>query len=155
MVIGWNNLIGWVLVFHITGVVMWIGGLFMALAVASTAVAAASSQPGATAGDAGEARGLRARLAQRGMRRLAHPGAALAILSGALLMVLAPGAAMAGWLHAKLLLVALLVVADLVLTVRVRRMPGHEPPAGQIGMFHGIVGLLFFLILVLALVKPF
>jgi putative membrane protein len=144
MVIGWNNGIGWVLVAHIAGVVLWIGGLFMALAAMSLA-----------AGEASETRATRARLAQKGMRGLAHPGAALVILSGALLMYLAPGAAMAGWLHAKLLLVALLIVADLMLTLQVRRMPEREPAAGQVGMFHGIVGLLFALILVLALVKPF
>jgi protoporphyrinogen IX oxidase len=151
MVIGWNNGIGWVLVFHIAGVVMWIGGLFMALAVAGSAPAPGADAPG----EAPEAKALRARLAQKGMRGVAHPGAALVILSGALLLYLSPGAAMAGWLHAKLLLVALLIVADLALTLKLRRMPGHEPAAGQIGMFHGIVGLLFALILVLALVKPF
>lgn len=143
MVIGWNNGIGWVLVFHITGVVMWIGGLFMALAAASGTA------------EAQEAKAERARLAKKAMRSLAHPGAALVILSGALLIYLVPGAAMAGWLHAKLLLVLLLIVADLALALRVRRMPEHPPSAGQLGMFHGIIGLLFGLILILALVKPF
>ncbi len=143
MVIGWNNVVGWVLVLHIAGVVMWIGGLFFALAAANGAPEAA------------EAKAERGRLARKAMRAQAHPGAALVILSGALLLYLAPGAATAGWLHAKLLLVLLLIVADLGLTLRLRRMPEHVPSPSQLGMFHGIIGLLFALILILALVKPF
>lgn len=143
MVIGWNNGIGWVLVFHLAGMVMWIGGLFLALAAAGAP------------GDAPDARVQRARLAQKGMRSFAHPGAALVILSGGLLLVLAPGAAQAGWLHAKLMMVVVLIAADLVLTFRLRRMPDHEPSPGQLGTYHGVISLLFLLILALALVKPF
>lgn len=135
--------VSWVLVFHLFGMVLWIGGLFLALAAASAR------------SDDVAARAQRARLAQKGMRQFAHPGAALMILSGALLMYLLPGVRMAPWLHAKLALVVVLIVFDLLLTFRLRRMPDHEPSPSQLGMFRGVVGVLFVLILILVLVRPF
>ena len=138
------NPVAWVLVFHLAGMVFWIGGLFLALAGA-----------GAGGGDAPEARTQRARLAQKGMRSFAHPGAALMVVTGALLFYLLPDVRLAAWLHAKLLLVAILIGLDIALTVQLRRMPEHELPPARLGMFHGTISLLFLLILVLVLVKPF
>ena len=137
------SLIAVVLVFHLAGMVMWIGGLFMALAAAKPGSADAA------------ARSERARLAQSGMRRMAHPGAALMVLSGALLFYLLPEVRLAPWMHAKLGLVAVLIVLDLLLAARVRRLPAEDLSAGQMGMFHGTIGLVWALILVLVVVKPF
>lgn len=142
----WMNLVGWVLVFHVAGIVLWIGGLFYALSVARS---------GGGAQDSPAARQQRAVLAQKAMRALAHPGAALTILAGLYLFYLLPGVRMAAWLHAKLLLVLILIVFDILLTVQLRRMPEREPGKRSLGMFHGSVALLFFLILILVLVKPF
>lgn len=147
MTSAWANPVGWVLVFHLAGMVFWIGGLFLAMAAAG-----APLTPG---GEGTAAREQRAWLAKKGLRGFAHPGAALIIVTGGLLFWLLPGVRMAPWLHAKLGLVAILIVFDLLLTARVRRMPAHEPTPGQLGMFHGIISLLFLLILVLVLVKPF
>ncbi|HVA64355.1 MAG TPA: CopD family protein [Terriglobales bacterium] len=139
------NPVAWVLVFHLAGMVFWIGGLFLALAAA-----------GAAGGDDdAAARSQRARLAQKGMRSFAHPGAALMVVTGGLLFYLLPEVRLAAWLHAKLLLVAILIGMDIALTVQLRRMPEHELAPARLGMFHGAISLLFLLILVLVLVKPF
>ncbi|MGH9418210.1 MAG: CopD family protein [Terriglobales bacterium] len=138
-----TNWVGWVLVAHLIGMVLWIGGLFLALAAASAR------------GDDAPARAQRSRLAQKGMRSFAHPGAALMIVTGALLMYLLPAVRMAPWLHAKLTLVVVLIGFDLVLTFRLRRMPEQEPSLSQLGIFRGAIGLLFVLILILVLVRPF
>lgn len=138
-----SNAVLWILTLHLAAMVLWIGGLFMALAAA---------QPGAAEP---AARAERARLAQKAMRRLAHPGAALMVVTGALMMYLVPGVALATWLHAKLTLVLILIVFDLALTFRLRQMPDREPTPGQLGLFHGAIGLLFALILILAVVRPF
>ncbi|MGH9518989.1 MAG: hypothetical protein ACRD2D_05040 [Terriglobales bacterium] len=124
--------VAWVLVFHMIGMVMWIGGLFLAMAAAGAGAA---------------------ELAQRGLRRFAHPGAALMIITGALMMVLLPFVRDAMWLHVKLLLVLLLIVADLLVTARLRK----SAPASRarLGVYHSAIGILFLGILILALVKPF
>lgn len=124
--------VGWVLVFHLIGMVMWIGGLFMAMAAATSGAA---------------------ELAQKGLRRFAHPGAALMIITGALMMVLMPFVRDAMWLHVKLALVLLLIVVDLLVTARLRK--GAAPGRMRLGMYHSAVGILFLGILILALVKPF
>lgn len=124
--------VGWVLVLHLIGMVMWIGGLFMAMAAAGSGAPA---------------------LAQKGLRRFAHPGAALMILTGGLMMFLLPYVRDAMWLHVKLLLVLLLIGADLMVTSRLKQ---EAPPSrARLGFLHSAVGLLFLGILILALVKPF
>jgi len=129
-----GNAVSWILVFHLIGMVMWIGGLFMALS------AAAAKQ---------------AQLAQRGLRRFAHPGAALMIITGGLLFYALPFVRLQAWLHAKLLLVAILIVMDLLLAARIRRMPAQVPTRGQLALFHSVIGTLFLFILILVLIKPF
>lgn len=138
-----SNPVAWVLVFHLVGMVFWIGGLMLAVAAAGAA------------GEDEAARAQRAQLAHKGLRGFAHPGAALMIVTGGLLIYLLPEVRMAGWLHAKLALVAILIGLDVALTLQVRRMPGHELPPARLGMFHGTISLIFLLILVLVLVKPF
>ncbi|MGH9412510.1 MAG: CopD family protein [Terriglobales bacterium] len=141
----WTNVVSWVLVFHIAGIVLWIGGLFYALSVARSG-----------RGDDGTAvKQQRAELAQKAMRALAHPGAAITIVAGAYLFYLLPAVRMAAWLHAKLLLVAILIVFDILLTVRVRRMPKQETASKELGVLHGAIALVFFLILIMVLIKPF
>ncbi|HWG38361.1 MAG TPA: hypothetical protein VN690_11650 [Terriglobales bacterium] len=132
--VSFGSAVSWVLVFHLVGMVMWIGGLFMALAAATA---------------------KQAQLAQRGMRRFAHPGAALMIITGGLLFYLLPFVRLQAWLHAKLLLVAILIVVDLLFAAGIRRMPAQVPTRGQLAFYHSAVGTLFLLILILVLIKPF
>ena len=143
------EIVAWALVFHLAGMVFWLGGLFMAVSAARPALSVA----GSTA--SGPSAVERARLARKGLRSLAHPGAAIMVLSGASLIYLLPGVETAGWLQAKLTLVVVLIAVDLVLTFRLRRMPERELSAGQLAMFRGAIVVLFLLILILAVVKPF
>ncbi|MGH9487239.1 MAG: CopD family protein [Terriglobales bacterium] len=142
----WMNLVSWVLVFHIVGIVLWIGGLFFAISVART---------GGGNGESVVLKQQRALLAQKALRALAHPGAALTILAGLYLIYLLPAVRMAPWLHVKLLLVLILILCDIAVTLHLRRLPEREPGRRQLGLFHGSIALLFLLILIMVLVKPF
>ncbi|HEY7856087.1 MAG TPA: CopD family protein [Terriglobales bacterium] len=128
-----GNAVDWILVFHLAGIILWFTGLLMAITAAPTSAA----------------------LAQKGLRKFAHPGAGLVVITGVILMLLLPELRMAAWLHAKLTLVVILIAVDLVLTFRLRRQPAEQPSASFLGMISGLVGLLLVLILILVLVKPF
>lgn len=140
-----NNPLAWTLVFHLTGIVFWIGGLFFA--IQGLALYSETADPAQ--------RSAYSRTATRSLRAFAHPGAALVILTGVLMLLLYPEFLRQGWLHAKLGLVLLLIVADLLLSNRVARMPDLQITRRRTRLDHSAVAILFFLILVLALVKPF
>lgn len=140
-----NHPLAWTLVFHLTGMVFWIGG--MLFAIQSLALYAETEELAQ--------RQAHSRSAARSMKALAHPGAALVVITGVLLLSLAPGFLQQGWLHAKLTLVGLMVVVDLLLNAQVRRMPDLQITRARTRVFHSAVALLFFFILILALVRPF
>lgn len=123
-----------VLAFHLLGMVLWIGGLFAAL------LALSAAQPA---------------LARRGLRTLAHPGAAVTVVAGILLVWVNPVWMRQGWLHAKLALVVVLIVLDLVMTRALRTGAPGPPDAGRVRLWHSTVGIVFVVILFLAVLKPF
>ncbi|MGH9533719.1 MAG: CopD family protein [Terriglobales bacterium] len=140
----------WALVFHITGIVFWIGGLLM-----TTQVLAAASQDDPA--DA-TARACHQRTARRMLRAMAHPGAVITLASGGVLLYLAgrhdPAFFRATWLNIKLLLVVALLWLDWLLWTRVRdldRSPAHRKDAS---MLHGVISAAFFIILILVFLKP-
>lgn len=140
-----NHPLAWTLVFHLTGMVFWIGGMLFAVqSLAFYSETADSAQ-----------RQAHTRAAARSMRALAHPGAALVIVTGVLMLSLEPAFLQQGWLHAKLTLVVLMMGVDLLLNSQVRRMPDMQITRARTRVFHSAVALLFFFILILALVKPF
>jgi len=140
-----NNPLAWTLVFHLTGMVFWIGGLFFAIqSLALYSETADSAQ-----------RQAHARSAARSMKALAHPGAALVIITGVLMLTLYPEFLRQGWLHAKLSLVLVMILVDLLLNAKARRMPELEITRRQTRVFHSAVAILFFFILILAVVRPF
>lgn len=143
------NPVNWVLVFHLAGMVFWIGGLFVAMAAAGTYAIAGP------AGSEAGAKAVRAKMARTGMTTYAHPGAAIMVLTGALLMYLLPEVRSTAWLHAKIALVVVLIVFDVALWMEIRRMPDRDVPNPRLGIFHGTISLLFLLILILVLTKPF
>ena len=61
------------------------------------------------------------------------------------------------WLHAKLLLVVILVALDLWLTFRARALQAGniELSRRECMILHGAISLLFLAILILVLIKPF
>ncbi|OFV95869.1 MAG: hypothetical protein A3F68_01005 [Acidobacteria bacterium RIFCSPLOWO2_12_FULL_54_10] len=136
------------LVVHIPALVMWVGGLL----VVTLALASHTLQKSA------DAQRVLAELEKKILKSMVHPGAALAVISGLLLIMQAPGIYMSlGWMHAKLLLVVLLIVLDL--RVHFRAKAYH---AGKIQMqrgeaigLHAGTALVFIGIVVMVFARPF
>lgn len=138
----------WLLVLHLPAMVLWVGSLLGVTLLLATH----SGEPGA------EARAALARAETKMFRGMTHPGAALAVITG-LLLILTESASYlrAPWLHAKLLLVIVLVVLDLRIYFRAKAFHSGaiEVSRGEWLALHSAVALVFLGILILALVKPF
>jgi putative membrane protein len=137
----------WILVFHLIGLVFWLGSLLVV-----THVLAVHSEEPSTA-----ARATLGRLEMKLLRGLAHPGAALMVITGTILIGEKPAYLREHWLHAKLVLVALLFVLDLRVYFRTKAfLAGRVELRRRECMFlHGAVSMVFFGILILVLLKPF
>jgi len=138
--------LNWVLVFHIFGVVYWVGSLLLI-----------SSLMGLVSDEVGAAKERIIVLARRLLLVSANTGAAVAIIFGILAMVAEPGIWTRGWLHLKLLLVLLMLVVQLRLYRRIRAL--EEAPLDatrrEFSIIHGLVSLLLLATLMLVFLKPF
>ena len=140
-------MVAWTLVFHLIGLVFWLGSLLIVTHV--LAIHTEESSP--------EARKTLERLEMKLLKGLAHPGAALMVITGIILLSREPNCLYTLWLQAKLVLVVILIGLDLRLYVRTKAFQ-----AGKLEMrhtectaLHGAVAAVFFCILILVLVKPF
>lgn len=142
----------WLKAFHIIAIVMWFAGLLYLprLFVYHAGVGADDS--------AGRTRFV---TMERRLLMITHVGAVLALVLGVVLLgkwsVLLPGYLSQGWLHAKLGLVALVVVfhiACMLLAGRFARGGTHPSPRA-LKLFNEIPALLLIGIVVLVVVKPF
>ena len=136
----------WLKAFHIIGVVTWFAGLFY-LPRLFVYHAEASEAP------------VRARLKimERRLLVMTHIGGALAIGFGIATLVSEPWYLRAGWLHAKLGLVLLLVVYHGLL-VRLVHAYAHDAcdwSSRRLRWFNEVPGVLLLAIVILAVVKPF
>ncbi len=142
-----NSPTAWALVFHVVGVVFWIAGLLFA-----TQVMAAESEEASA-----EARRALERLERVLFRGFAHPGAAITVLAGIVVVALQPAYLYQHWLHAKLALVAVLIALDLMAWFRAREF--HAGVATLTSRFckrmHGAIAATFIVIVVLVMIKPF
>jgi len=140
-------MVAWILVFHLIGLVFWLGSLM----VVTHILGVHTEEPSP------EARAALGRVEMRLFKGLAHPGAALMVISGAILVGENPQYLREPWLHAKLLLVALLVVLDLRAYLRASAyLAGKiQLRRGECKVLHGAISLVFFSILILVLLKPF
>jgi len=140
-------MIAWVLVFHLTGLVFWLGSL-----LAVTHVLAIHSEEPSR-----EARATLGRLEMKLLKGLAHPGAAVMVISGIIMIGENPHYLREHWLQAKLLLVALLFILDLRVYFRTTAfLAGRaELRRRECMALHGGISLVFFGILILVLLKPF
>ena len=140
-------MVAWVLVFHLIGLVFWLGSLLVI-----THVLAIHSEEASA-----EARAALGRLELKLFKGLAHPGAALMVITGIILISLNPHYLREHWLHAKLLLVALLIVLDLRVYYRtISHLAGRvELRRRECMALHGVISFVFFAILILVLLKPF
>lgn len=136
----------WLLAPHLLGMVLWVGSLL----VVTLVLAAHCQEAGA------EARQVLSRVETKIFKGVAHPGAALMVLTGFVLVLTDSSYLRAPWLHAKLLLVAFLVGFDLRIYFRAKSLQ-----SGKIQMqrrecliLHSAVALAFLGILILVLTKP-
>jgi len=140
-------MIAWTLVFHVIGLVFWLGSLL----VVTHVLAIHSEEPSL------EARAALGRLETKLLRGLAHPGAAIMVITGVILIFLEPGVLRQHWLQAKLVLVVILIALDLRVTFRARRFQAGlvEMTRAECMGLHGAIALVFSLILILVILKPF
>ncbi len=134
----------WTLVFHLIGLVFWIGGLLIA-----TQVFAQHSREAAP-----EAREALARIEGRLLRAMANPGALLTVLTGIILILSNRSYYLhASWLHAKLALVLLLMGLHGVVLSRSRAVLGRGIDFERRTWItlHGTIALVFIGILVCVL----
>ena len=140
-------MVAWTLVFHIIGLVFWLGSLLVVTQVLALHTAEANPETRETLG----------RLELKLLKGLAHPGAAIMVITGFLLVSEDPNYLREHWLHAKLLLVVVLIVLDLRLTFRARAFQEgrSELTRRECMILHGAISLVFLIILILVLIKPF
>ena len=134
-----------ILFFHILGVILWMGSLF----TISRVLAEHATHPAA-----GEAF---TNMEERLFATIIHGGAAVVVATGILLVLESPGYMRQGWLHAKLLMVLVLVVLDVRLYRRMQAL--HAVPGsvsrGDFIRLHGFLGLALIAIVFLVTVRPF
>jgi len=140
-------MVAWTLVFHMIGLVFWLGSLLVVTQI--LAIHTEERSP--------ETRLTLERLEMKLLRGLAHPGAALMVITGFILVSQDPHVLSERWLHAKLLLVVILVVLDLWVTFRTRALQEGriELSRRECMVLHGVISLVFLIILILVLIKPF
>lgn len=140
-------MVAWTLVFHILGLVFWLGSLLVVTRV--LAIHTEETSP--------EARAALGRLESKLLKGFAHPGAAIMVITGFILIAQDPSYLREHWLHAKLLLVVILIVLDLRVAFRAKAFQEGtvELSRGECMALHGAIALLLFGILILVLVKPF
>jgi len=140
-------MVAWTLVFHIIGLVFWLGSLLVVTQILAIHTEERSQETRATLG----------RLESKLLKGLAHPGAAIMVVTGLLLLYQDPNYLRETWLHAKLFLVVVLVALDLWLTFRARAFGENkiELSRRECLVLHGAISLVFLVIVILVLVKPF
>lgn len=137
---------GCILALHIFGVVYWIGGLLM---IASLLARVPDEVGLPKERFLGVARGL--------FQTATNVGAATTIGLGILLILMDPAVLRQGWLHAKLLLVAVLLFYHVRFYRRIMFLEDHpsQSTRREYRVIHGLVSLLLIAILLLAVMKPF
>ena len=142
-----NSPIAWALVFHIVGFVFWMGGLLTV-----TQVLAAETRE-----QSPEGRLALKKLEIKLMKGIAHPGAAITIIAGIIIIALVPGYLYQAWLHAKLTLVAILIGLDFVVYWRAKEFHAGriELKRKECMILHSAISLDFLAILILVMIKPF
>ncbi len=134
----------WTLVFHILGLVFWIG----ALLIVTNLMAQHVEEPSR------DGQQVLGRVELRLLKSMANPGAVLTVITGVILILTNPAYYLhAGWLHAKLVLVAILLWLHWVTSSRTRGLV-----EGRVGLtrkdcmaLHGAIALVFLGILIFVL----
>jgi protoporphyrinogen IX oxidase len=135
-----------VLVFHLFGVILWIGSLLVI-----------SSMMGLVPDEVGAARERMIVIARRLLHVSSNIGAIVTVVFGIFMVLLNPTVMLHGWMHAKIALVLVLLFFHVKLYRRVIALESDPGSATrrEFSIIHGIVSLILLLILVLVLVRPF
>jgi len=137
--------LNWALVAHIIGIIYWLGGL-----IASAQIMMRLGNESSP-----EGRQTLAEAESKLLKRIVHPGAAVTVLAGMVILVISPDYLRQTWLHIKLALVVVLIAVDLLLTVRARAwQAGRGEIPRQARLYYASVAVLLFLIVILAVLKP-
>jgi uncharacterized integral membrane protein (TIGR00701 family) len=134
----------WTLLFHITGIVFWVGGLLVATSLLGQHSEDRSAEGQSALGQA----------EMRILSGMANPGAGITVITGVILIALHGQAILrAPWLQAKLTLVACLLVLHGIVYSRARRVAAGKlvAPRRSWMMLHGAISLIFFGILICVL----
>ena len=139
-------MVAWMLVIHLVGLVFWVGGLLTATHVLAVHTEESSK----------EARAALGRLETKLLKGLAHPGAAIMMISGIVLLVLLPYALREKWMYLKIVFILILIALDLRVTFRAKAFQAGqvELQRGECMMLHGLIAAVILAIIVLVLVKP-
>ena len=142
-----NSPVAWALVFHVIGIVFWVGGLLTTTTVLGIH----------TRQESPDARVPLEHLEVKLLKGMAHPGAAITILAGLTVVWMQPSYIHQHWLHAKLFLVAILATLDLVVYMRTKAFHKGEIKLQrrECLILHGAISLVFLGIVILVLIKPF
>jgi protoporphyrinogen IX oxidase len=143
-----STLMAWTLVFHILGIVFWLGSLLVA-----THVLACDAES-----ESAEVHEVLSRLEAKLFNGIAHPGAIVAVISGAILISTNVNYYLhAAWLHVKLFLVVIIIVLDAITYVRAKAFHAGKVTLRrkECMMLHGAIALVFIGILIMVLIKPF
>jgi putative membrane protein len=139
-------LLGTVIALHLFGAIVWIG----ALLTLTSLLAKVPEEVGLP----------RERLlgaVRNSYKSAANIGAIITIILGIVIIALEPGILREGWLHTKLLLVAIILGYQWYLYRRIGYLENNpsESSGGQFRMAHGILSLLVLAILLLAVLRGF
>jgi len=141
-----GNTISWLLVFHLFGVIFWIGSLLLIASLLAM-----------VDDEVGVARERFIMVASRLFYGGCNIGGAVAIVFGILLMVMEPAVLHQGWLHVKLGLVFILLLVHLRLHRRIVALSDNPSSVtrAEFRVIHGVVSLVLLAILAMAIIKPF
>lgn len=140
------NIVGWLLVFHLFGVIFWIGSLLLIASLLAM-----------VPDEVGLPKERFIMIASRLFYGGCNIGGAVAITFGALLMVMEPDLLREGWLHVKLGLVFILLLFHLRLHRRIVALSDNPSSVTRVEfrVIHGVVSALLLAILAMAVLKPF
>ena len=144
--VNWTGLIRWGIVFHLFGVIIWIGNLLVIASMLSLATE-----------EVGAARERLILIARRLFQIGCNIGALTTVFFGIALILLDPSVLMLGWLHTKLVLVLVLLYFHYRLYRRILNLENDPSSAStrEFKMIHGFVSALLLGILALAVLRPF
>jgi protoporphyrinogen IX oxidase len=137
---------GFILSLHIFGVIFWLGGLLMITSL----LARVPEEVGLPKERIlGAARSL--------FESTINLGAAMSIILGLVLIMMDPSVLRHGWLHAKLLMVALLLFYNVRFYRRIKFLENNPSQSSrrEFRVIHGMVSALLIAILMLTVIKPF